>query len=116
MYEKTVLSALKQYHIHIQTQNALNNTRVNSNFIEHISSCEEFIEQGNKVTASWMKENHTVISKSVKYAHDYIHRNYTKSDSEYLSDEHKELNLCVRFFIEYYEQSGIDRSYMDIDF
>lgn len=116
MYEKTILNALKQYHIHIQTNSELNNITPNSELTNHIKTCEEYIEQGNEVTTRWMKDNHTVVSKAIKYAHDFIHRNYIKSDSEYSSDEHKELNLCVRLFTEFYEKSGIDSEYMNIDF
>lgn len=116
MYEKTILNALKQYNIHIQTQNGMNNINQDNGRLKLIKTCEEYISEGNEVTASWLKENHTVVSKAVKYAHDFVHHNYTKSDNEYLDNEHKELNLCVSFFIEYYEQSGIDRRYMDIDF
>lgn len=112
MYENTILNALKQYHIHIGT-NGLN---PNISFLNRIKVCEEYIEQGNAVTTVWMKENHTVVSKAVNYAHNFIHRNYIESDSEYLSEEHRELNLCVRFFIDYYEKLGIDSKYMDIHF
>ena len=115
MYENTILNSLKQYHIHIQTENGLNNIKQDNSRLNRIKTCEEYIEQGNEVTTSWLQENHTVVSKAVKYAHDFIHRNYIKSDSEYSSDEHKELNLCVRFFTEFYEKLGVDSEYMNIE-
>lgn len=116
MYEKTILNAIKRYHIHIQTQNGMNNTKQDNDRLKLIKNCEEHILQGNEVTTSWLKENHTVVSKAVKYAHDFIHQNYIKSDKEYLSEEHKELNLCLCFFTDFYEKLGVDCKYMDIDF
>ena len=116
MYEKTILSALKQYHVHIGMKVGLNDFNPNSSLANQIKVCEEYIEQGNIVTTHWMEENHTVVSKAVKYALDFINRNYTTNDSEYSSEEHKELKLCVRFFTDYYNKSNIDCKYMDIDF
>ncbi|MBR3843997.1 MAG: hypothetical protein IKM39_00645 [Clostridia bacterium] len=116
MYEKTILNALINYHTYIQTENGSNDIGTNSNFINHIKSCEEYIQQGNEVTTLWMKENHSVVSKAVKYAHDFIHRNYIKSDDEYSSLEHKELNRCVSIFTDFYKKAGIDSNYMDIHF
>lgn len=116
MFENTILKALELYHIHIQTKNGLNNIESDICRLNKIKDCKAYIEKGNKVTTCWMQENHAVVAKAVKYAHDFIHRNYIKSDSEYSSEEHKELNLCVRFFTEFYEKLGIDSKYMDIDF
>ena len=109
MYENTILNSLRQYHIHIQSEKGLNNSLLN-----RIIACEEYIEQGNEVTTNWLEENHTVVSKAVKYAHDFIHQNYIESDSEHSSTEHKELNLCVCFFKGFYKELGIDIKYMDI--
>lgn len=116
MYENTILNALKQYDIHIRIMNGLNDIRMNSSRLNQIRNCMEYVESGNEVTTIWLQENHTVVSKAIKYAHDYIHRNYIKSDSEYSGQEHKELHFCVRFFTEFYEKLGIDNKYMDIDF
>lgn len=116
MYENTILNALKQYYTHLQIVKGLNVYMSNSSLAAHIQDCVDFIEKGNEVTHSWMKNNHDVVSKSVKYSHNFIHQNYTKSDSEYLSEEHKELNRCVHFFREFYEKSGVDSRYMEIDF
>ena len=116
MYENTILNSLRQYHIHIQSEKGLNNIKQDNSLLNRIIACEEYIEQGNEVTTNWLKENHTVVSKAVKYAHDFIHQNYIESDSEDSSTEHKELNLCERFFTGFYEKLGVDSKYMDIDF
>ena len=116
MYENTILNSLMQYHIHIQTEKGLSNIKQDNSFLNRIRACKEYIEQGNEVTTNWLKENHTVVSKAVKYAHDYIHQNYIEIDSEYSSTEHKELNLCVRFFKEFYEKLDVDSKYMNINF
>lgn len=116
MFENTILKALQRYHIHLQTKPELSHIKSDSCRLNQIKACEAYIEKGNEITICWMQDNHTVVSKAVKYAHDFIHRNYIKNDSEYLSEEHKELNLCVRFFTEFYEKIEIDSKYMDIDF
>lgn len=116
MLEKTLLNALTTYRIQIQTGNRSHTQAEIDSILDRIGSCEEYIRQGNKVDGTWMAENHTFLSKAVKCAHDFIHRNYAKSDSEYLSEEHKELNRCVRFFADFYEKLGVDSKYMDIDF
>lgn len=112
MYEETILNALKQYDIYIELINRTNN----NGYINRIKECEKYIKQGNEVTADWLRENHTVLSKAVTYAHNLIHTNYIKSDVEYSSKEHKELNICRSFFNAYYDEMGIDSDYMNINF
>lgn len=114
MLENTILNALRQYHIHIQT--GLYNHKSNDSFINNIKECEIYLEQGNMVTYLWMENNYKVISKAVKYAHNILHRDYSKSDIKYSGDEHKELNKCIKFYKEFFEKSGIDCNYMDVDF
>ena len=115
MYETTILNALRAYRVHIQIKSGLCNAKSNNSVINKIMTYEEYIEKGNEVTSSWLKENHTVASKAIKHSHDSIHRNYIETDDEYKSIEHKELNILVSFFKDYYEKIGIDIQYMDID-
>ncbi len=116
MYENTILNALKQYRTYLQIENGFNEHTPNSSLINHIQDCEEFIEKGNELTYSWMVDNHSAISKAVKYADNSILQNYAESDNEELGDERKKLNLCVEFFKNLYKKLNIDDKYMDIDF
>lgn len=113
MLEKTLLSALTTYRIQIQTDNRLHTQAEIDSILERAESCEEHIRQGNKVDGTWMAENHTVLSKAVKCAHDLVHRNYI-GDSEETDEEHQDLNKCMLFFKKFYEQRGIDIEYMSI--
>ena len=113
MLEKTLLSALITYRIQIQTDNRLHTQAEIDSILERVESCEEHIRQGNKVDGTWMAENHTVLSKAVKCAHDLVHRNYI-GDPEETDEEHQDLNKCMLFFKKFYEQRGIDIEYMSI--
>ena len=57
-----------------------------------------------------------IVSKAIKFAHDSIHRNYIESDEEYSSVEHKELNICMNIFKDFFKENNIDINYMEINF
>lgn len=114
MYEETILNALVQYRMHIQTDSRLSSEQINCR-LNNIMVCEDYIKQGNKISIDWLKDNHIPISKAVNFAHNVIHRNYIESDSEYLSIEHKELNRCMRLYTDFYNEIGIGSEYINID-
>ena len=113
MLEKTLLNALTTYRIQIQTGNRSHTQAEIDSILDRIGSCEEYIRQGNKVDGTWMAENHTVLSKAVKCAHDLVHRNYI-GESKELDEERQDLNKCILFFKKFYEKHGIDIEYMSI--
>lgn len=113
MLEKTLLNALATYRIQLQTGGSLHTQTEIDSILERVKSCEEHIRQGNKVDGTWMAQNHTVLSKAVKCAHDLVHRNYI-GDSDEIDEEHQDLNKCMLFFKKFYEQRGIDIEYMSI--
>lgn len=113
MLEKTLLNALTTYRIQIQTGNRSHTQAEIDSILDRIGSCEEYIRQGNKVDGTWMAENHTVLSKAVKCAHDLVHRN-SEGSSDVIDEEHQVLNKCMLFFKQFYEHRGIDIEYMSI--
>lgn len=113
MIEKTLLNALTTYRIQIQTGNGINTQAEIGSILDRIDSCEEYIRQGKKVDGTWMAQNHTVLSKAVKCAHDLVHRN-SEELSDVIDEEHQVLNKCMLFFEKFYEQHGIDIEYMSI--
>lgn len=112
MLDKTLCNALNTYRVHILSGNGQHTTSEIGHILEHIKSCEEYIKSGNKINGTWMAENHIILSKAVKCAHDFVHRNYEENDD--LREEHREINQCMTFFKEFYEKHGIDPNYMSI--
>ena len=113
MIEKTLLNALASYRIHIQTGNKPYTPAEINSILERVGLCEEYIRQGNKADGTWLAENHIVLSKAVKCAHDLVHRNCNGASDE-INEEHDDLNKCMIFFKSFYEQRGIDVEYMSI--
>ena len=114
MYENTILNALVKYRIHIQTDSRFSSEQINCR-LNSIKVCEDYIEQGNKISIDWLKNNHIPVSKAVNYAHSLIHRNYIESDREYSSKEHKELNRCMCIYTYFYNEIGFGSDYINID-
>ena len=113
MIEKTLLNALTTYRIQIQTGNKLHIQAEINTILERVGYCEGYIKQGNKVDGIWMVENHNVLSKAVKCAHDLVHRN-CEGYSDDMNEEYQDLNKCMLFFKRFYERHGIDVEYMSI--
>ena len=108
MYNNTILNSLNQYKVFIQCENALRTQSIIDSIIKKIDTLREYINQGGEINRLWLETNYEVVSKAIKHHHDFIHQN------EGTSEEHRELNILLKFYTEFYKQNKIDLMYMSI--
>lgn len=115
MLEKTLLNALAAYRREIRIEGGLHTEEEISRIIEHIDACVEYLNQGNKVSGAWLGNNHRVLSRAVKRAHDLVHSECEmETDNDEMNEEHRDLNRCMTFYRDFYERYGIDLVYMSM--
>lgn len=95
MIEKTLSKILMQYKIHIQMGEQFHSQREIDNIKKQIGVCEDYLNNGNKATGTWMEENHDVLCKAVKCSF----ANYRDS---FDGEEYQTLNNCVIFYKKLY--------------
>ena len=115
MLEKTLLNALAAYRRGIRIEGGLHAEEEICHIIEHIDACVEYLNPGNRVNGTWMGNNYLVLSRAVKRAHDIVHSDCEmETDNDELNEEHRDLNRCMTFYRDFYEQNEIDLAYMSM--
>ena len=100
--KESLLNALTIYKIFLQMDdNPKYNARI-ENLIKKIESCEDYINQGKEINDSWLKENHTILAKSIKTAHRHLKE--TSSDAPEL----RYVNSLMIYYKDFYRQNGMD--------
>ena len=108
MYKNTILNALNQYKVFIQCENVMRTQSEIDSIIKKIDMLQEQLNQGCKVDPSWLESNYAVVSKAVKHHHDFVHHN------KETSEKHRELNILMKFYLDFYQRNNIDFTYMSI--
>ena len=108
MLKNTLLNTLNEYRIFIQFEPGMRTQRGVDHMLQRIQSCEDYINEGNEISTSWLHSNYDVLSKAVKHAHDQLHQNNESNE------EHRDLNMLMKIYIEFFEQNNIDKVYMSI--
>ena len=108
MYRDTLTNSLNQYKIFIQCENGMQTKTGVESTLKKIDDLQEYINKGGEISRSWLEVNYGIISKAVKHHHDFIHKN------EESSEEHRELNILMKFYSDFYQRNHIDFTYMSI--
>ena len=102
MPEKILLDALAKYKIYLQIGNITNTEEEIQRTVKRIESYEEYLNQGNRITDLWLKENCTILAKVVKCA-------YSNSNEDSIDKENLEyLNKFMTYYRNLYKQCGFN--------
>ena len=98
----TLLNALNTYKIFVQMESTHIPKETLEKIINHIETYEDYINNGGEISDSWLKDNHTILSKAVKCTH--RHLKVTSADCPEL----EQLNKFMVYYRIFYSRCGFD--------
>lgn len=97
MLENTLTRALTKYRIHIQVDSKFSAHEI-SVISRQLDACENYLNEGNKVSGTWLTEKGSILSKVVECAHDIVHAEAKVGNDPDIQEEHRDLNNLMTFF------------------